>query len=227
MPVRAVLFDFDGTLADSFSAITSSTNHVREKYGLPPLTEAQVRESVGWGLAHLMATLIPHVSTEETVATYREHHPQVMLSGTRLCPGVAETLPELQRRGYRLAVCSNKAVSFTRDLVEHLGLTPLFSAVLGPDDVAGRAKPDPAMLLEGLTRLSVSAHEAIYVGDMVIDVRTAHAAGVPVWLVPGGASGWDEALAAHPTRILSGFSEMLDLLPGYERGEKGAGEDEA
>ena len=104
MPVRAVLFDFDGTLADSFSAITSSTNHVREKYGLPPLTEAQVRESVGWGLAHLMATLIPHVSTEETVATYREHHPQVMLSGTRLCPGVAETLPELQRREHLAAL---------------------------------------------------------------------------------------------------------------------------
>lgn len=212
MPTRAALFDFDGTLADSFSAITSSTNHVRGRFGLPELSEAVVREYVGFGLPNLMQTLVPSAPLDEAVAAYREHHPSVMVAGTTLLPGVAATLPELRRRGLRLAVCSNKAVSFTRDLVTGLGLADLFDAVLGPDDVGGRAKPDPAMLLEGLTRLTVSAADAIYVGDMAIDVHAARAAGLPVWLVLGGAAGLESATAAGPDRVLSGFAELLELL---------------
>src|SRR5262249_43650233 len=136
----------------------------------------------------------------------------VMLSGTRLMPGVAETIPELARRGLRLAVCSNKRVEFTRRLVEALGLGPHFATVLGPDDVNDRPKPDPAMLLEALRRLGVPAAEAVYVGDMAVDVATARAAAVPVWLVEGGAVG-QEADAAGADRVLGGFAELLELLP--------------
>jgi phosphoglycolate phosphatase len=70
------------------------------------------------------------------------------------------------------------------------------------------------MLLEGLRRLGVSPAEAVYVGDMDVDVQTAKAAGVPVWLVPGGATGVAEAAAAGPDRVLTGFAELLELLPG-------------
>jgi 2-phosphoglycolate phosphatase len=195
----AALFDFDGTLADSFAAITASTNHVRQSYGLPPLPEGEVRGYVGFGLDNLMETLVPTAPVEEAVARYREHHQRTMLSGTKLMPGVAETIPELARRGFRMGVCSNKRVEFTRQLVQALGLAPYFAAVLGPDDVGDRAKPDPAMLLEGLTRLGVSRESAVYVGDMAVDVHTAKAAGVVVYLVLGGASG-STAGAFFPTR---------------------------
>src|SRR5439155_25803582 len=110
MPIRAALFDFDGTLADSFAAITSSTNHVRAGYGLPPLPEAEVRKYVGYGLTYLMADLVPGPPVEEAVARYREHHARVMTAETKLMPGVAETIPELLRRGLCLGVCSNKRV---------------------------------------------------------------------------------------------------------------------
>lgn len=213
MTVRAALFDFDGTLADSFAAITASTNHVRTSYGLPELPESEVRRYVGYGLDNLMETLVPVAPVAEAVARYRAHHQQIMLTETRLMPGVAETIPELARRGYRMGVCSNKRVEFTRQLVAAIGLGSHFPAVLGPDDVGQRPKPDPAMLLEGLTRLGVTAGEAVYVGDMAVDVQTAKAAGVPVWLVPGGAAGWDDALAAGPDRVLTSFAEMLELLP--------------
>jgi phosphoglycolate phosphatase len=209
---NAALFDFDGTLADSFAAITASTNHVRTTYGLPPLSEAEVRGYVGYGLANLLEALAPGVPVDEAIACYRAHHQQAMFAGTKLMPGVAETIPELARRGYRMAVCSNKRVEFTRQLVDALGLAPYFTAVLGPDDVGGRAKPDPAMLLEGLTRLGVSRESAVYVGDMAVDVHTAQAAGVPVWLVLGGAAGHESATAAGPDRVLNHFAEMLELL---------------
>jgi len=212
--IRAALFDFDGTLADSFAAITASTNHARAGYGLPPLPEAAVRKYVGHGLAHLMRALVPGAPVEEAVARYRVHHKTVMLTETRLMPGVAETVPELARRGLRLGVCSNKRVEFTRQLVEAFGLGPSFACVLGPEDVGNRPKPDPAMLLEGLRRLGVSPADAVYVGDMDVDVQTGKAAGVPVWLVPGGATGEESAAAAGPDKVLSGFTELLDLLPG-------------
>lgn len=210
MPFRAVLFDFDGTLADSFGPITASTNDVRRQYGLPDLSEAVVREYVGLGLANLMETLVPSAPVEEAVARYREHHVSVMFRDTRLLPGVAETLATLQHRGYRQAVCSNKRVDFTRRLVHDFGLERHFEAILGPEDV-GVPKPDPAMLLEALRRLEVSANETIYVGDMAIDVQVARAAGIGVWLVPGGAGRGNPA-DSGPDRMLTSFSELLDLL---------------
>lgn len=213
MTIRAALFDFDGTLADSFAAIGASTNHVRRAYGLPALAEADVRQYVGFGLHHLMAELVPGADPDEAVQRYREHHPSVMFTHTKLMPGVAEVIPELHRRGIRLAVCSNKQVHFTKQLVEALGFLDVMREVLGPDDVNGQPKPDPAMVIACLERMSVPREEAVYVGDMAIDVRTAKAAGIPCWLVPGGAAGQESAASAGPDRILRDFTEILELLP--------------
>jgi phosphoglycolate phosphatase len=210
MPIRAVLFDFDGTLADSFAPIAASTNSVRASYGLPPLPESEVRKYVGYGLTHLMTDLVPGAPVDEAVARYRAHHETVMIPQTRLMPGVAEVIPELARRGLCLGVCSNKRVEFTRQLVRALGLQEYFTCVLGPEDVGNRAKPDPAMLLEGLHRLEVSPPEAVYVGDMVVDVRTGRAAGVPVWIVcSDGPDGFAPVDGAAPDRVLRSFAELL------------------
>lgn len=211
--IRAVLFDFDGTLADSFSAITASTNHVRRLYSLPPLSEAEVRRHVGWGLQHLLRQLTPGVPLEEAIARYREHHDRILLEQTHWLPGVADTLAELARRHYRLGVCSNKRVEFTRRLVESLGLGSAIGCILGPEDVANRPKPDPAMLLEGLRRLRVSPIQALYVGDMSIDVQTGRAAGVPVWVVRGGPESEEVIRQSQPDRILDRFDQLLDFLP--------------
>jgi 2-phosphoglycolate phosphatase len=212
--IRAALFDFDGTLADSFAAITASTNHVREHFGLPELSEMEIRSHVGHGLAHLMSVMVPNAPTAEATALYRAHHETVMFSLTRLMPGVERTIPELARRGYRLGVCSNKRVEFTRRLVEALGLGPQIAVVLGPEDVGDRPKPDPLMLLEGVRRLEVSLQEAVYVGDMDVDVQTGKAAGMPVLLVLGGAVDEKSALAAGPDRVLRVFDELLEILSG-------------
>ncbi len=212
MPTRVVLFDFDGTLADSFAAITASTNHVRHQYGLTDLPEAEVRAYVGFGLDSLMRDLVPNAPTDVAVAAYREHHAATMVAGTVLMPGVGEAVPALHGRGLRLGVCSNKRVEFTRKLVVALGLGRYFGAVLGPDDVQGRAKPDPAMLLEGVRRLEGSPAESLYVGDMAVDVDAARAAGIPVWLVLGGASDHEAATAAGPDRVLKSFAELAELL---------------
>jgi phosphoglycolate phosphatase len=211
MPIRAILFDFDGTLADSFAAITLSTNHVRHKYGLPPMTEDAIRGYVGYGLANLMEQLVPTADPAEAVAAYRDHHPGVMAAGTTLFPGVVETLRFLRERGVKTAVCSNKHVQFTKMLVREKQVAALFDEVLGPEDV-GVPKPDPAMLHEAMRRLGATAADTIYVGDMVIDVEVARAAGVPGWIVPGGASPVAVLEAAKPDRILTDFAEIQKLI---------------
>ncbi len=210
--IRGLLFDFDGTLADSFAAIAASTNSVRESFGLPAMTEAAVRKYVGHGLANLLGDLCPGCDVDLAVARYRAHHPSVMLAGTTLFPGVRETLALLHQRGYPMGVCSNKAVDFTRGLIAVLGLAELLPVVLGPEDV-GVPKPDPAMLLEGCRRLGISHSEGLYIGDMVVDVQAAQAAGMPVWLVHVGMAGTEDPRDAGPDRILKDFAEMAELLP--------------
>jgi phosphoglycolate phosphatase len=209
--IRAVLYDFDGTLADSFGAITASTNHVRQLHGFPILTEETVREYVGLGLPNLMQTLVPGVDIEQAVQEYRAHHGSVLQTGTKLLPGVLHTLQTLHQRGIPQAVCSNKRVEFTKQLVREMDLSQYFCEVIGPEDV-GHPKPHPAMLLEAVNRLKISVSEAVYIGDMSIDVETAKAAKMQVWIVPDGAKGQYSAEAAGPDRMLKTFTEILDLV---------------
>src|SRR5262249_40841613 len=164
-PWRACIFDFDGTLADSYPAITASVNHVRALRSLPPLDEAEVRRHVGRGPDYLLRHTVPGADVPAAVAAYRAHHPSVMRAGTRLFPGAGATLAALKEAGLRLAVCSNKPVAFTRGLLDHLRLAPLFDVVVGPED-APRPKPAPDMLRLALDRLGVPASAALYVGDM-------------------------------------------------------------
>ncbi|HEY7423190.1 MAG TPA: HAD-IA family hydrolase, partial [Gemmataceae bacterium] len=181
--LRAVLFDFDGTLGDSYPAITASVNHVRARHGLPPLSEPEVRRHVGRGPHYLLGHTVPAGAIETNIAAYRAHHPSVLREGTRLLPGAADVLRALHARGLRLGICSNKPVAFTRELIAYLGVQSFLDVVLGPEDVP-RPKPAPDMLRAALARLNVPAREALYVGDMVVDIQTARGAGIAVWVVP-------------------------------------------
>jgi 2-phosphoglycolate phosphatase len=208
-PLRAVLFDFDGTLGDSYVAITASVNHVRAFNGLPPLSEAEVRPHVGRGPDKLLDSTVGRGSLAENLAEYRRHHVSVMRQGTRLLSGAELVLRALHDRGIRSAICSNKPVAFTRNLLRWLGIAEFLELVLGPEDVP-RPKPAPDMLLEALRRLNVRAEEAIYVGDMTVDVDAARAAGIEVWVVATGSDDRTTLAAAKPDRLLSG----LDEIPG-------------
>lgn len=210
-PVRAVIFDCDGTLVDSYQAITASVNHVRAKHGLSPLSEAEVRRHVGRGPTNLLQHTVPGSNVEADLAEYKAHHPSVLKSGSRLLPHVAEELSALQQRGLRLAVCSNKLRTFTLQLLDILSIGRYFQAVIGPED-APRLKPAPDMLLAALARLAVSAAEALYIGDMAVDIETARAAGVMVWVVSTGSDTPASLRAVKPDRVLEDLGNLSALL---------------
>src|SRR5437879_13926133 len=102
---RAVLFDFDGTLADSYGAIAASVNHVRAGHGLPPLAEAEVRRHVGRALPYLLEHTVPGCDPTVDQARYRRHYPTVMRELTHLLPGAAELLAELRPLGKPVPLC--------------------------------------------------------------------------------------------------------------------------
>jgi phosphoglycolate phosphatase len=211
---RAVLFDFDGTLADSYAAIAASVNHVRAAHGLPPLDEAEVTRHVGRGPVYLLEHTVPGGDVAADLALYRSHHPGVMYGLTRLLPGAANAVAVLKERGRLVGVCSNKPRVFTAQLLEHLRLGGLIDVVLGPEDVV-RPKPAPDMLLAALERLRVSAGEALYVGDMVVDIETARAAGVCVWVVPTGSEERLRLEQARPDRLLRDLTELAEAVRGW------------
>lgn len=211
--IRGVLFDFDGTLADAYAGIAASVNHVRATHALPPLAEDEVRRHVGHGPDHLLRHTVPDGDPERDVACYCAHHPSVMKSGTRLLPGAAAVLAELHGQDVRLALCSNKPRAFSMELLDYLGIRGRFAAVLGPEDVP-RPKPAPDMLLAALHQLSVAAAQAVYVGDMAIDVTVARAAGVRVCVVPTGSDNRTTLEAARPDGLLGSLADLPGWLVG-------------
>jgi phosphoglycolate phosphatase len=215
VPPRAVLFDFDGTLADSYPAITASVNYVRSLHGLPPLPLEEVKRHVGRGAGHLLKQCVPGGDLDADTAAYRAHHPSVLRGGTRLLPGAAETLRLLHGRGLRIGVCSNKPIAFTRELLTILEIAALVDVAVGPEDVP-RPKPAPDMLQAALGRLGVQPAEALYVGDMVVDIETARAAGVTVWVVPTGSEEVGALVRGRPDRLLRDLDEVGALLCSVE-----------
>jgi 2-phosphoglycolate phosphatase len=209
MSFDAYVFDFDGTLADSFTAIASTINYVRGLRGYPPLPLAEVKCHVGLGAENLLEQTVPGTDIAVDLARYREHHPTVMFDQTWLLPGALETLTTLRSRGRKIALCSNKPRFYSDKLLVRLDIAKCFDAVLGPEDVP-HPKPAPDMLLAAIRRLELAASGVLYIGDMTVDIRTARAAGVTVWTVPTGSDTAEALIAAGPDRLLRELREVLD-----------------
>ena len=208
---KLVLFDFDGTLADGFPGIAAAVNAVRQSKGHEPVEVDHVKQYVGWGLDHLIKNIVPKTDLDHDIPLYRHHYASTMLTGTELLPGTVAVIQSLHQQGVRLGVCSNKKRLYTEQLLQHLGIMPPIEKVFGPDDVPHH-KPAPDMLLAALQYFQVNAAETIYVGDMIVDIQCAHAAGVPIWAIPTGAMTAEQLLAERPTKLLNSMDDMLILL---------------
>jgi len=209
--IRCILFDLDGTLLDSYDAITDSLNAARSAYGLPPFLRDEVVRRVGHGLESLIAEALGAERIAEGVLRFRERYRQVSLLQSRLLPGVEGTVRELRARGYRLAVITNKPAVFSRSILDHLGVGDLFPVIYGPD--LAPSKPDPEMVFRALADLGCEPAEAILVGDMIVDRDTARNAGIPFYAVPTGSQSRGELLSALPDALLDRFEDLLTLLP--------------
>ena len=192
MPVKAVVFDMDGTILHTLPDLVAAANETFAQLGYPARTEAEALECMGSGGRHLVEKLMPPGCTraeeERIFQLWRDIYAASDYAGTKPFPGIVEVLRELRERGVATAVLSNKFDTGVRELADRF-FDGLFDAVRGEVPPAPR-KPDPTVLLNMLAELDVHPAEAAYVGDTVVDVRVAHNAGV---LAVGVSWGYDKA----------------------------------
>lgn len=210
--IRGIIFDFDGTLIDSYEAITESLNGVRGAFSLPPYDTAEVRSMVGHGLEVLIEEAVGKDRVEEGVRLFRETYDRICESRTSVLPQVRETLETLDERRYEMAIATNKPSYFARNILKALDLDHLFVEVLGPNDVE-RPKPDPEMLEIIMMRVGLGPDEVVYIGDMLLDIETGRRAGVSVYAIPTGSASREALLDGRPDRLLHSFSDLLAVLP--------------
>lgn len=223
---KGLVFDLDGTLVDSYDAITESLGHALTGLGLAVIEPARVRKLVGRGLESLLERAMDGAAREDPglieagVKLFRERYDAVCVEKTRLLPGVEETLRDLDARGLALAVATNKPSYFAKRILDALEVGRHLRAVFGPDLVA-RPKPHPDMMAAVLSALRLRPGDVVYVGDMEVDVETARAAGVRVILLPTGSCGIEELRVAGADLVLPDFRALSDLF----RDRPGAGTD--
>ncbi len=208
MNIKAVIFDLDGTLVDSYPGIAASLNETLREFGREPVDLAEVKRMVGRGVENLIRQAVGDGDLERGVEIFRMNYDRHHIPGTRLMPRVVETLERLRRASIKMAVASNKPSNYTKSIIENLGIGSFFDICYGPDSVGGITKPDPAMLRAIMERLGVTAGETVYVGDMTLDAETARAAGVKLALVSGGGNTFEELRSARPDYLFPKFAAL-------------------
>jgi phosphoglycolate phosphatase len=180
-PLRAILFDLDGTLLDTAPDMVGALNTLRREAGLAPLPYALVRAVVSHGAARIVQTGFPGADDAGMAALqarFLEIYRATLSVGTRLFPGMDEVLERLAARRLTSGIVTNKPAWLTEPLLEQLGLRARFACVISGDTLPER-KPHPLPLLHAAKLAGVSAGECVYVGDAERDVLAAHAAGMP------------------------------------------------
>jgi phosphoglycolate phosphatase len=195
LPHPALIFDLDGTLADTAPDLLGATNAVLAAKGRPLLDLAHLRHLVGFGATALIiqameASGAPVTEAElpELIEIFLAHYRGHIADGSTLFPGVADTLAALKADGARLGVLTNKPQDLTDPLLPLLGIDHLFAAIYG----SGRkpyTKPDPRIFQDVVADVfagSGGGHSAVMIGDSITDLNTARAAGAPCILMSYG-----------------------------------------
>lgn len=208
----AVLFDLDGTLADSVATVAEAAAASARAFG-HELEEAQFVAAIGPSMVELYVSLLG-VSEEEAEAMYADYLPRYaaeFIPRTPPLPGAGELLTALRERGVRLAIVTNKMEAGGRALVEALGWTSHFEVIVGRD-TAPRAKPAPDPALHALACLSAEAERSVYVGDTVTDMECARAAKIATVIALG--AGRDAAVlgASGATHVCADLAAVGALL---------------
>ena len=212
--MRAVLFDFDFTLADSSAGVVECFAHGFERVGLPNVEAERVRRTIGLTLDEALRIL--HGVDDPLVVrnffdAFRERAADVMVPSTRFLERALEAVQACRDARVATAICSTKKRSHIEGVLERDGVASLFDVVIGHDDVAA-AKPAPDALHAALARLDVGTDRALYVGDHPVDAEAATRAGVAFVAVLTGPSQRDEFSAHAVHEFLASIDEVPRAL---------------
>lgn len=216
--MKSVVFDLDGTLADTSADLIAAANAcfigLGEDAQLDPVTDALTAFGGGRAMLRLgFGRLKQEVSEGDIDAQYPVllgHYEQYIDTYTTLYDGVIDALDELVRRGYLLGVCTNKPEWLAQELLTRLGVRDRFLAMLGADTLPVR-KPDPVHLWTTIEQMGGTRDKAVLIGDTITDRMAAKNADVPCVLVSFGPEG-DAVNRMEPSALLDHYSQLPDLM---------------
>ena len=226
MSAVTLVFDLDGTLADTAPDLMAALNFVLTREGVAPLPVAAARRLLGAGGRALIQRGFAEAGREIDKATLERlfvdflgYYDAHIADGTVLYPGVVACLDRCAAAGWRVAVCTNKMEKSTKLLLDKLGVLDRFAFVCG-QDTFGIGKPDPKPFVETVRAAGGALERAVMVGDSKTDVAIARAAGAPVICVD---YGYTDVPAAElgPDRVVSRFDSVFavaaELLEAPQR----------
>ncbi|WP_299557981.1 HAD-IA family hydrolase [uncultured Sulfitobacter sp.] len=216
--MKTVVFDLDGTLADTSGDLIAAANACFRDMGagdlLDPRADAGTALRGGRAMLRLGMERLGRAAHDPLIDAYYQplldHYAREISTHTRLYDGAMDAVAMLKSRGYLVAICTNKPEGLARELLGRLGVLEHFGAMLGADSLAVR-KPDPEHLFETVRRAGGAPERCVLIGDSVTDRDTSTAAGVPSILVTFGPAG-DDMAALAPERLLHRYGDLPDMV---------------
>lgn len=208
--IELIMFDLDGTLANTGQDLANSVNYVRARLHLEPLEDRLVYGHVGHGVEHLIRNSLPEKYKDrfrEVMQMFLEHYENHLLDATALYPRVKETLGYFRKK--RRVVVSNKLYRLTVSVLRGLGIEACFDAILGGDSVPQK-KPDPGPLNRVLITFGVSPMRAVIVGDSGADIEAGRKAGVYTCGVTYGLGKKEELVASKPDLLIDNLYQLTE-----------------
>ncbi len=212
MELKAILFDFDGTLVHSIDLLVSIFEEVLEEKNLPPVSSTRIRQLIGEPLEKIFLEIAPDEKSADLEKRFRE------IETERNTPAeieiVKETIPTLEflkSQNLQLGVVSTKKKNVVLQLAREYHLEQFFDIVVGRDAISN-PKPHPEPILHACEKLGISPREALFVGDSLLDLRSAKAAEAVFVGVLTGVCDRDELKKERADYIFSHVGELINLV---------------
>ncbi|MBA4068968.1 MULTISPECIES: HAD family hydrolase [Acinetobacter] len=213
--IKNILIDLDGTLTDPKVGITTSARYGLEKIGHPISDEVNIDWIIGPPLKASLAKILnveaDHVLAEQALMGYRERFAVKGLYENHVFEGVAETLAELKRRGYRLFVATAKPTVYAKQILEHFDLAQYFTDIYG-SELNGERTNKAELIQYILEQQKLQADQCLMVGDREHDIFGARQNGIDTIAVNYGYGSQEELALAQPKYQIDRFNQLLDYF---------------
>ncbi len=209
--IRYLLFDLDGTLVDTTALILHTFRETFRRLGIPLPSDAEMLSQIGRPLRLQMRDIDPE-REDELVDVYARLYDEYHYELAHEIPGMRESLAQLEKRGYRMAIVTSKRNRAVEGELRFFGLAEFFPVVIDAEDT-DRHKPEPEPVLAAIAELGGSPRESTFIGDSPYDLRSAHAAGLPAGAVEWSPFPRSELEAEKPDYWIPDPPSLLQLFP--------------
>lgn len=211
--VKSIIYDFDGTLADTEAGIVTTFKASLERLAEPPVTTAEIKATIGLPLeqSFKIAAKLDDERAALACATYRELFQTVGIASIVLFDGVKESLEAFASRGIKLGIASSRHMASLVQISDMLGISHLFSAIYGVDMVKN-PKPAPDTVIAAMDELGVSPYETVVVGDTIYDLQMGRNAGCRICGVTYGNHSRERLLTESPDWLIDDMRELDKLI---------------